>query len=60
MTFCVKDIHLVTDDGLYKQKASYKVKIIFIHPCLANVQYFCNKQDMRKLMLFQRGRLCLL
>ena len=58
MTFCVKDIQLVTDDGLCKQKASYKVKIIFIYPCLANVLYFCNKQDMWKLLLFQRGRLC--
>ena len=58
MTFCVKDIQLVTDDGLYKQKASYKVKIIFIYPFLANALYFCNKQDMWKLMLFQRGRLC--
>ena len=28
---CVKRIHLVTDDGLYDQKAFYKVKLIFIH-----------------------------
>ena len=29
---CVKHIHLVTDYGLYNQKAVYKVKIVFIHP----------------------------
>ena len=29
---CVKRTHLVTDDGLYHQKAFYKVKIVFIHP----------------------------
>ena len=29
---CVKHIHLVTDDGLYKQRPSYEVKIAFIHP----------------------------
>ena len=28
---CVKRIPLVTDDGLYDQKAFYKVKIVFIH-----------------------------
>ena len=28
---CVKHIHLVTDDGLYEQKAFYKVKIVFVH-----------------------------
>ena len=28
----VKRIHLVTDDGLYDQKAFYIVKIVFIHP----------------------------
>ena len=26
---CVKRIHLVTDDGLYDQKAFYTVKIVF-------------------------------
>ena len=25
-------IHLITDDGLYDQKASYNVKIVFIYP----------------------------
>ena len=29
---CVKRIHLVTDDGLYDQKAFYTVKIVFIYP----------------------------
>ena len=29
---CVKRIHLVTDDGLYNQKAFLKVKIVFIYP----------------------------
>ena len=29
---CVKRIHLVTDDGLYGQKAFYTAKIVFIHP----------------------------
>ena len=28
----VKRIRLVTDDGLFHQKAFYKVKIVFIHP----------------------------
>ena len=31
---CVKRIHLVTDDGLYNQKAFYKVEIVFIYPLL--------------------------
>ena len=26
---CVKRIHTVTDDGLYDQKAFYKLKIVF-------------------------------
>ena len=26
---CVKRIHLVTDDGLYDQKAFYTAKIVF-------------------------------
>ena len=26
---CVKSIHLVTDDGLYDQKAFYTAKIVF-------------------------------
>ena len=34
---CVKRNHLVTDGGLYDQKAFYLVKIVFIHP-----QYFIN------------------
>ena len=29
---CIKHIHLVTDDGLYNQKAFCKVEILFIHP----------------------------
>ena len=29
---CVKRIHLVTDDGLYDQKAFQKVKTVFIYP----------------------------
>ena len=29
---CVKRIHLVTDDGLYERKSSYKVKIVFTYP----------------------------
>ena len=29
---CVKRIHLVTDDGLYNQKAFLIVKIVFIYP----------------------------
>ena len=28
----VERIRLVTDDGLFHQKAFYKVKIVFIHP----------------------------
>ena len=28
---CVKHIYLITDGGLYDQKAFYKVKIVFIH-----------------------------
>ena len=40
---CVKCIHLVTDDGLYDQKASYKVKIIFVYPvALDNVSNYNN------------------
>ena len=27
----IKCIHLVTDDGLYNQKAIHKVEIVFIH-----------------------------
>ena len=29
---CVKNIHLVTDDGLYDQIAFYTKKLLFIHP----------------------------
>ena len=29
---CIKRIHLVTGDGLYDQKAFYKVEIVFINP----------------------------
>ena len=29
---CVKRIDLVTDDGLFDQKAFYTVKMVFIHP----------------------------
>ena len=29
---CIKRIHLVTDDGLYDQKAFCKMEIIFIPP----------------------------
>ena len=28
----IKCIHLVTDDGLYDQKAFEKVEIVYIHP----------------------------
>ena len=28
---CIKRIHLVTDDGLYNEKAFHKVKKFFIH-----------------------------
>ena len=28
---CIKRIHLVTDDGLYNEKAFHKVKNVFIH-----------------------------
>ena len=31
---CVKRIHLVTDDGLYDQKAFYTVKNVFYSPSM--------------------------
>ena len=33
---CVKRFHLVTDDGLYDQKAFYTVKIVF-YSCTINI-----------------------
>ena len=38
---CVKRIHLVTDDGLYDQKAFYKVKFVF-YSSLMNDGEFVN------------------
>ena len=29
---CVKRAHLVTDDGLFDQKAFHKVKHVFVYP----------------------------
>ena len=34
---CVKHIHLVTDDGLYDQKAFYTVKIVFYLFSISNI-----------------------
>ena len=34
---CVKRIHLVTDDGLYDQKAFYTVKIVFYLYSISNI-----------------------
>ena len=34
---CVKRIHLVTDDGLYDQKAFYTVKIVFYLSSISNI-----------------------
>ena len=41
---CVKRIHLVTDDGLYDQKAFYKAKIVFYSSSLNDgkfINYVC-------------------
>ena len=35
---CVKRIHLVTDDGLYDQKAFYTVKNVFYSPSMNDGQ----------------------
>ena len=31
---CIKRIHLVTNDGLYNQKAFYKAEIVFVRPLI--------------------------
>ena len=36
---CVKQIYLVTDDGLYDQKAFYAVKIVFYSSSLNDGQF---------------------
>ena len=36
---CVKRIHLVTDDGLYDQKAFYTVKIVFYSSCMNDGEF---------------------
>ena len=36
---CVKQIYLVTDDGLYDQKAFYTVKIVFYSSSLNDGQF---------------------
>ena len=47
---CVKRIHVVTDDGLYDQKAFYTVKIDFIHPLwmMANLSIINIFQETKK------------
>ena len=36
---CVKRIHLVTDDGLYDQKAFYIVKIVFYSSSMSDGEF---------------------
>ena len=36
---CVKQIHLVTDDGLYDWKAFYKVKIVFYSSSIIDLNH---------------------
>ena len=36
---CVKRINLVTDDGLYDQKAFYTVKIVFYSSCMNDSEF---------------------
>ena len=36
---CVKRINLVTDDGLYDQKAFYIVKIVFCSSCMNDSEF---------------------
>ena len=49
---CVKRIHLVTDDGLYDQKAFYTVKKIFYSSSIKDGE-FINYQRFPTLGIFK-------
>ena len=39
---CIKRIHLVTHDGLYDQKAFYKVKVLFYSSSMNDGEFINN------------------
>ena len=44
----IKCIHVITDDGLYYQKAFYKVKIVFFYSSSKNHTDFDKKEFIQK------------